>query len=66
MYAVFTRDWWKPNAKWPNGLEPYPDAPKTYIAEGIETEGEARGIARQWNATHDKGAMSNKAEVEEV
>jgi len=62
-YTVFTRTWWRENPSWPNGLEPEA-GPLTYIGEGM-TEEEARTFAQEWNATHDPGRLSLKAEFEE-
>lgn len=63
-YYVFTRVWWKPNPSWPDGREPYAGAPRRTIAKGCTYE-EARAIAKEWNATHDPGPMSRKAEFDE-
>jgi hypothetical protein len=63
-YSVFTRTWWKENPSWPNGLEPEAGE-KTYLEEGLNTEAEARAIAKEYNATHDPGRLSEKAEFEE-
>ena len=60
-YKVFTRTWWKDNKDWPNGLEPYVGGSRT-IARNIPTEAEARKIAQEWNATHEAGRYSLKAE----
>ena len=65
MYRVFTRNWWRPNSGWPNGLEPDPNAARTYIAHGVD-EHTAREVCRAWNATHEAGKLSNKAEFEEA
>ena len=63
MFDVFHRTWWRPNPSWPDGREPGVGA-KTYIARRV-TEEEARAICREWNATHDPGPLSRKAEYEE-
>ena len=60
---VFTRNWWKPNPSWPNGLEPAPTAHKKYLAYGL-TEEEARAYCQEYNDTHDPGRLSRKAEFE--
>jgi len=64
MYNVYTRNWWKKNASWPNGLEPNAGARRHYIVRGIETESEARSIAQEYNRTHNPGRLSRKAEFE--
>jgi len=64
-YSVFTRNWWKPNSDWPDGLEPDGGAPRHYIERSIPTEGEAREICLDWNAEHPPGRLSRKAEFEE-
>jgi len=61
MYRVFVRNWWKRNKDWPGGLEPNPTARKTTIAK-VKTEAEARDICRVYNANHDPGPLSRKAE----
>jgi len=63
MFDVYHRTWWKKNPAWPDGREPGV-GPKTYIAKRV-TEEEARAICKQWNATHDPGLLSRKAEFEE-
>lgn len=65
MYAVFVRTWWKRNPSWPNGLEPSPGR-KTYIKRRVNTLDEARQIVQQYNATHEPGRLSKKAEFEET
>lgn len=64
-YGVFVRNWWKEATSpgWPNGLEPDPRARKTWLHSGGLTFGEAREIAREYNATHDPGRYSRKAEI---
>ena len=61
-YDVFHRTWWKENPEWPDGREPGAGE-RTYIAHGV-TEAEARAICKEWNATHDPGFLSRKAEYE--
>jgi hypothetical protein len=64
-YRVFTRNWWISNPAWPNGREPgagkrsYRGHPNKLSYE------EARRYCRQWNAAHDPGPLSRKAEFEE-
>lgn len=48
-YNVFTRTWWKPNPKWPNGREPHPGR-KRYLARNVSWS-EARRIAEDYNDT---------------
>jgi len=62
-FNVFVRNWWKHNPEWPDGLEPCPGR-KTYLAKGL-TESEAQRMARHYNATHEPGKLSRKAEYEE-
>ncbi len=62
-YRVFIRSWWKENPAWPNGLEPEAGE-KTYLAKGIASEEQARELAMLWNATHEPGRLSLKAEYE--
>lgn len=64
MYDVFVRDWWKKNPEWPNGREPCA-GPKHYLHRRVKTEEEARRICKEYNASHDPGPMSRKAEFEE-
>jgi hypothetical protein len=63
MYRVFTRTWWRNNSDYPNGLEPHVGR-KTIIKKNIDTEEEAREICRVWNANHEPGRLSRKAEYE--
>jgi len=65
MYRVFTRTWWRNNKDYPNGLEPCAGR-KTTIRKGIKTEEEARSICKVYNACHDPGRLSRKAEYEET
>ena len=65
MYRVFVRNWWKHNPSWPNGLEPNGSARKTTLKKNVRTEGEARDICRVYNANHNPGRLSRKAEYEE-
>jgi hypothetical protein len=69
-YDVFVRDWWRRPEKgdgpgWPGGRVPYPGAPKHYIARGVSHE-EAREICAEYNASHEPGWESRKAEFEEA
>jgi hypothetical protein len=63
MYRVFTRTWWQRNPAWPNGREPGAGRKHT-IRRNVETEEQAREICRAWNASHDPGFLSRKAEYE--
>lgn len=63
-YNVFVRNWWKHNPDWPGRLEPDPGADKKYLAYGLATEDDARTMAQKYNATHDAGRLSRKAEFE--
>lgn len=64
-YDVFHREFWKPATSpgWPGGREPGP-GDKTYLAHGVSWS-EAREICKEWNASHDPGPYSRKAEFEE-
>ena len=60
-FKVFHRTGWTRNSAYPNGLEPSTGRKHT-IAKCVETEAEARDIARVWNANHKAGKLSDKAE----
>ena len=60
LYRVFTRTWWRDNPDFPDGLEPGPGR-KTTLVKRVSLE-EAKKIARKYNATHDPGRLSRKAE----
>ncbi len=67
MYEVRARNWWKPNPDWPDGREP--GATPWHEADLIaivETRAEARAIAQEFNATHEPGPLSYKAEFDEI
>ena len=64
-YQVFTRNWWKHNPAWPRGLEPDSDGARHNI-DRVSTEQEAREICEDWNAAHDPGKLSRKAEYTEI
>lgn len=63
-YRVFTRTWWTPNPEWPRGLEPhagrryYKGHPKRATLE------QAQSYCKVWNACHNPGRLSRKAEFE--
>ena len=59
-YIVFTRTWWRENPSWPLGLEPHPG--EWTILDEVETEEEARNMCAEWNADHNPGRLSLKAE----
>lgn len=64
MYRVFHRTWWRRNPKWPGGREP--GAGRQYtIRRNVPTEAEAQQLCREWNANHDPGPLSDKAEYDE-
>lgn len=64
MYYVFTRTWWIENPSYPNGLEPHAGK-KRVIKRNVKTYDEARQICKAWNAKHDPGRYSLKAEFDE-
>ena len=61
MYTVFTRTWWRHNPSWPGGREPSIGRKHT-IQKRVKTEEEARAICHRWNAFHEPGQLSRKAE----
>ncbi|GAF74376.1 unnamed protein product [marine sediment metagenome] len=65
MYKVFVRNWWKRNPTWPDGREPSPGRQHT-LQKRIKTEEEARAICKRYNATHEPGFLSRKAEYTET
>jgi len=64
-YSVFHRTWWTRNPAWPGGREPGAGK-RHYIEHHVETEKEAQAICREWNANHEPGFLSDKAEYEEA
>lgn len=67
-YRVFVRNWWKeadPN-EWPDGLEPDSNARETTLHKSVDTEQEARELAKEYNRTHEPGRLSRKAEFDEI
>ena len=76
MYKVFTRNWWRykdANVKSSlfdidrnqfHNLEHDPGARRTTLHKNIETEDEARAICKEYQATHEPGRLSRKAEYE--
>lgn len=65
-YNVFHRTFWKAaeSPGWPNNREPHLGE-KTYLAHDVSWS-VARDICDEWNATHDPGLLSDKAEFEEA
>ena len=64
-YRVFSRNWWKHNSKWPDGLEPNPAAKKTTICE-VATYAAAVDVCRVWNLNHERGRLCRMAEFTAV
>lgn len=62
-YRVFTRTWWRRNPAWPEGREPGAGRKHTIATHVYYAE--ARAICAEYNATHDPGFLSRKAEFEE-
>ncbi len=62
-YRVFTRTWWRRNPDWPGGREPSPGRKHT-LAQRLTYE-EARATCQRYNATHNPGPLSRKAEFEQ-
>jgi hypothetical protein len=61
-YRVFVRDWWRRTEA---GMRtPYPGAPKRTLARRMTYE-EAQKMCQEYNATHEAGWRSRKAEFEE-
>lgn len=63
-YSTFTRNWWKLNSSWPEGLEPCAGR-KRYYTRNHDTQDEARAECKEWNDTHSPGKLSRKMEYEE-
>ena len=61
-YNVFVRNWWRRNPSYPGGREPGAGR-KTYMARGVSEE-RARQLCQEYNATHEPGFLSRKAEYE--
>lgn len=61
-YNVFVRNWWRRDE---HGRKVPGAGRKTYLRKHI-TYDDARSIAQQYNATHDPGPLSRKAEIEEA
>ena len=65
LYRIFTRTWWRYNSAYPDKREPCPGRRNYRGHPQRLTYDEAREYCRQWNATHDPGPLSRKAEFEE-
>ena len=61
-YDVFHRTWWQPG---PNGGRVPGAGTRHYIQRHV-TEDDARELCREYNATHEPGFLSDKAEFEEA
>jgi hypothetical protein len=61
-YRVFHRTWWTVNPAWPDGREP--GAGKKYDIGFAGSEKLARSMCARYNATHEPGPLSDKAEYE--
>ena len=64
-YRVFTRNWWRENPEWPNGLEPDASGRKRTVGYADSSE-EAVKMCKKHNDSHKPGRLSNKAEFETV
>lgn len=66
-FEIRVRNWWKPNPDWPDGLEPDSTPFKRGHKVGTaSTEEEARAFCNDWNASHNPGRLSRKAEFSEI
>ena len=66
-YRVFHRTWWARNPEWPDGREPCPGKKHFFGRTDIYiSEAEARQVCKAWNASHDPGFLSDKAEYEDT
>ena len=61
-FDVFHRTWWQPNPAWPGGKEP--GAGTRHYIERHVTRRDALKLCKEYNATHDPGFLSDKAEFE--
>lgn len=61
-FDVFVRDWWRAPTRGEVGRQPGP-GPRRYIARGVSWS-EARELCADYNASHDPGPYSRKAEFE--
>lgn len=62
-YDCFVRDWWRAPERGESGRQPYPGAPRRYVARGV-SYAEARAICREYNDSHEPGWRSRKCEFE--
>jgi len=62
LYDVFVREWWRYER---GRLVPYPGAPRVYLQCGLEYQA-ARELCEEYNATHEPGPTSIKAEFIEA
>jgi len=62
-YKTFKRTWWKRNKNWPDGRAPC-IGKKKYFSNTFIDQDAARDFCMAWNATHDAGFLSLKAEYE--
>lgn len=65
-YRCFTRIWWISNPAWPDGREPGAGKKSYHRHPKNLTMQEARDYCQKFNATHDPGPLSYKAEFEEM
>jgi hypothetical protein len=63
-YDVFHRTWWRANPNYPDGREPG-TGERHYIKRHV-TRADARELCAEYNATHEPGFLSDKAEFEEA
>lgn len=61
-YVVFKRAWWRREG---SSLVPNSRGRKTTIQRDVRTEADAQAICRRWNANHNPGPLSIKAEYTE-
>ena len=61
-YDVFVRDWWRMER---GKRVPNPGARRTYLARHV-TYDDARDICASYNAAHEPGYLSRKAEFTSV
>lgn len=63
-YAIFVRNWWKwEQTQYGKKKVPHPRARKTYIGHAESYE-EAQKFCQEYNAAHEPGELSRKAEFE--
>ena len=59
-FEVFHRTWWRWSLDWPGNREP--GAGESHHIGWAQTEARARYMCRRWNASHDAGPLSDRAE----